>query len=230
MSLLENMSVLIKNPNLLLKFVLRQRNLAKFLDLKTREVRNYLKEADKITKRMLLLTRGLDKTGTMLSPLRGPVLYTCVRALKPEVMVETGVASGSSTYYILYAMDLNKKGVLYSIDLPNISSGALVPKGKEVGWLVPQELRYKWKLILGRSQEKLLPLLKALGSIDAFLHDSEHTYETMMFEYETAWSYLKKGGILLSDDVHWNSAFRDFVRKKRPRRWIVFDGLGAAMK
>ena len=73
-------------------------------------------------------------------------------------------------------------------------------------------------------------LLKALGSIDAFLHDSEHIYETMMFEYETAWPFLRRGGLLLSDDVHWNRAFRDFVRKSGSRRWMIFDGLGVAAK
>ena len=127
-------------------------------------------------------------------------------------------------------MELNRKGLLYSIDLPNADQGASVPKDKEVGWLVPLKLKYRWKLILGRSQEKLPLLLRDLGSINGFLHDSEHTYKTMMFEYETAWSYLSGGGVLLSDDIHWNSAFYEFCRSKNPKRWIAFDGLGAAVK
>jgi hypothetical protein len=49
-----------------------------------------------------------------------------------------------------------------------------------------------------------------LGSIDIFIHDSEHSYENMMFEYITAWHYLKEGGILLSDDTNLNKAFSDF--------------------
>ena len=52
----------------------------------------------------------------------------------------------------------------------------------------------------------------------------------MMFEYETAYHFLKEGGLLLSDDIHWNSAFYEFCRNKNPKRWIVFDGLGAAIK
>jgi hypothetical protein len=112
--------------------------------------------------------------------------------LKPDVIVETGVASGSSSAYTLHVMELNQKGFLYSIDLPNVDVGAYIPKGKQTGWLVPIKLRHRWKLIFGRSQDELPILLKKLRSIDAFLHDSEHTYETMMFEYEDAWEHLRK--------------------------------------
>jgi hypothetical protein len=41
---------------------------------------------------------------------------------------------------------------------------------------------------------------------------------------------LKNGGLLLSDGVHWNKAFQDFVQKCSPKRWIIFDGLGAVIK
>jgi hypothetical protein len=126
-------------------------------------------------------------------------------------------------------MELNKSGLLYSIDLPNADPGALVPENKETGWIVPSELRHRWKLILGRSQEQLPPLLRELQKIDAFLHDSEHTYEVMMFEYETVWPHLRDRGVLLSDDIHWNGAFYDFARNKHSTRCTTFDGLGAIM-
>jgi hypothetical protein len=105
-----------------------------------------------------------------------------------------------------------------------------VPEDKQTGWLVPIELRHRWKLIFGRRQDKLPILLKNIGSIDAFLHDSEHTYETMRFEYENAWAHLRNEGLLLSDDVHWNKAFQDFVKNTRPKRWTIFDGLGVILK
>lgn len=221
--------LLFKQPKLVISYFLREKNLRKFLGIEKAEVKMYLREAQNLAKQMLKLA-GNTELGTMLSPLRGPIVYVCVRTLKPLIMVETGVASGSSTCYILQAMELNKKGMLYSIDLPSINPGAVVPKGKETGWLVPSELKHRWKLIVGKSQERLLPLLKALKSIDAFLHDSEHTYETMMFEYETTWVYLREGGLLLSDDVYWNIAFNEFIKNKTPNRWTVFDGLGAAIK
>jgi hypothetical protein len=73
-----------------------------------------------------------------------------------------------------------------------------------------------------------MPRAKMLGSIDIFIHDSEHSYENMMFEYMTAWDHLKEGGILLSDDTNLNKAFSDFSAKEswlkvhqiiRPRFW-----------
>jgi predicted O-methyltransferase YrrM len=225
-----DLQVAIRHPKLLFKYLLRERNLVNFFNAERSEVKAYLREADNITHELALKLPKNAKLGTMLSPLRGPIVYVCVRILKPDVMVETGVASGSSSAYILHAMELNRKGFLYSIDLPNVDKGALVPEDKQTGWLVPIELRYRWKLIFGRSQDKLPILLKNLGNIDALLHDSEHTYETMRFEYENAWAHLKNGGLLLSDDVHWNKAFQDFVKNTRPKRWIIFDGLGAIVK
>jgi len=221
------------NLKLIFKFLVRKQMLAKFLECDEDEIKNYLKEADEITRimlKMIKIKNNFDTIqSTMLSPLRGPVLYVCIRALKPRIMVETGVSSGSSTHYILKAMELNGQGKLYSIDLPNIGLSVL-PKGEKIGWLVPEQLKSRWTLILGRSQEKLLPLLYQLKTIDAFLHDSEHTYETMMFEYQAVWPFLKEGGILLSDDVHRNKAFKDFISNRCLKRWIIFDGLGAVIR
>ena len=42
---------------------------------------------------------------------------------------------------------------------------------------IPPELKQRWTLILGRSQEELPPLLERLGTIDSFMHDSEHSFE-----------------------------------------------------
>jgi len=43
-----------------------------------------------------------------------------------------------------------------------------------------------------------------------FLHDSKHTYEHMMWEFNIVWPTLNDSGILISDDINWNSAFTDF--------------------
>jgi len=83
----------------------------------------------------------------------------------------------------------------------------------DVGWLVRRELRPRWRLSLGSTRENLPALLEELGQVDVFIHDSEHSYENMTFEYEAAWPHIKVGGYLLSDDVKWNSAFRDFTKK-----------------
>ena len=71
------------------------------------------------------------------------LLYSIIRYQKPISVVETGVASGASSYSILQAMKRNGFGKLYSIDLPQQIFGKMydikterVPEGKTNGWLV----------------------------------------------------------------------------------------------
>jgi len=153
-------------------------------------------------------------------------LYRLLRDLRPQVAVETGVCNGVSSAFLLLALEDNGEGELHSIDLPEVAGeeyeqgtfwdgkgGAVIPPGKEPGWMVPTELRDRWHLLLGRSQDELPPLLERLGSIDFFMHDSEHSYECMSFEFRAAWDALREGGVLVADDVNVNSAWVEFVRE-----------------
>lgn len=150
-------------------------------------------------------------------------LYALLRASRPKTVIETGVCSGVSSYAILRALRDNGGGRLISIDMPDyekvylpalgLPPGALIPEGKQPGFTVPNALRAGWDLRLGLAQE-LLPLaLREVRELDVFLHDSQHTYEHMWWEYETAWTHLRAGGLLLSDDVFQNRAFPDFAAR-----------------
>ena len=155
----------------------------------------------------------------------GVRLYALVRKLRPRVAVETGVCNGFSTAFVLLALERNGTGELHSIDLPEVvgadyepgrfwegKQGAAIPPGKEPGWMIPAELRERWRLTVGRSQEELPPLLERLGTIDLFVHDSEHSYECMDFEFRAAWPALRDGGALVADDWNWNDAFAELAR------------------
>jgi hypothetical protein len=98
------------------------------------------------------------------------------------------------------------------------------------GWVVPTELREEWKLTIGKSEDKLPALLKDLGQIDMFIHDSEHSYENMIWEYRVVWSNLKLGGILLSDDVNFNDAFWDFSRETKIRPVLILPQIAGLKK
>ena len=157
----------------------------------------------------------------------GTYLYAALRKLRPRVAVETGVANGFSTAFLLQALHRNGEGHLHSIDLPRevgreYEPGAFyegegragIPPGSEPGWLVPAELRERWTLILGRSQDELPPLLERLGEIDFFMHDSEHSFDCMWFEFNAAWPRLREGAVLVSDDVNSTEAFPRFARER----------------
>jgi predicted O-methyltransferase YrrM len=154
----------------------------------------------------------------------GIFLYAIVRSLQPEQLVETGVCNGVSTAFLLCALQRNGRGRLTSIDLPEVAGeeygpdafwpgkgGAVIPAGKEPGWMIPAELRAGWELVLGKSQDKLPVVLAQLGTIDFFMHDSEHSYECMSFEFATAYPALRAGGVLVADDITANTALADFA-------------------
>ncbi|MCX8171860.1 MAG: class I SAM-dependent methyltransferase [Candidatus Bathyarchaeota archaeon] len=143
-------------------------------------------------------------------------LYLIVRAIKPKIVLETGVSAGRSSTFILAALYDNMKydnmkGVLYSID-PNPNSG----------YAIPEKLKDKWRFINTTSEGALPNLLEELNQIDIFLHDSLHTYECMIFEYKSVWPFIRKGGFLLSDDVDQNLAFRDFCQNISKDAIIVY--------
>ena len=167
----------------------------------------------------------------------GHFLYLIIRSLKPDTVVETGVASGESSTFMLQAMDDNKKGKLFSIDFPpsvdQSKRKIIFPKDKSSGWIIPGNLKDRWELHEGDSADLLLPLLQKLGTIDGFFHDSLHTYDHMMFEYKTSWDFMRNGGILFSDDVaimnkKGRSPFVDFA--KMHKKDIVVNHIVGAMK
>ena len=157
----------------------------------------------------------------------GVYLYAVMRQLQPQVAVETGVANGFSTAFSLLALEKNGGGHLHSVDLPrevgrDYDEGTFyegegragIPAGSESGWLIPPELRERWTLIPGRTQDELPPLLDRLGTVDSFMHDSEHSFDCMWFEFNEAWPHLREGGVLISDDVNSTDAFPRFAREQ----------------
>jgi predicted O-methyltransferase YrrM len=153
--------------------------------------------------------------------------YAAIRAFAPDMVVETGVASGVSTSYMLLALQKNGRGTLHSIE---IGDSRYLPAGKLPGWIVPDWLKPSWSIHFGDSRTLLPQLLQQLGSIDVFIHDSLHTYDHMQYEYRTAYPYIRPGGLLFSDDAEWNPAFREFQVEVQAGRAGVLRGVGFLKK
>jgi hypothetical protein len=134
-------------------------------------------------------------------------IYCLVQHLRPEKIVETGVAHGVSSRFILEALAENGSGHLWSIDLP-----PLKPVWQDqVGVAVEAHHRQRWTLIRDSSRHALSPLLDRLGPIDLFIHDSLHSERNLLFEMNTAWARLRPGGAMVIDDVDASWGFHSFI-------------------
>jgi len=133
-------------------------------------------------------------------------IWVVTRHLRPERVVETGVAHGITSAFILAAMELNGVGHLWSLDLPPLSpewasdhTGIAVGQGRE-----------RWTYRRGSVDRHLSALLHKVGVVDLYVHDALHTYRAMTDEFTQAWPRVPDGGVLVSDDVHMNRAFEEF--------------------
>ena len=177
-----------------------------------------LGEIEERTRRLLEEIRAEDTFSRRWAAdsLFARLCYLACRLLEPDTVLETGVAYGVSSAFILRALKENGRGTLHSVDLP--------PLRKEYerfwGVAVPDGLRDGWRLYRGSSARVLPGLLGRTGPVDLFAHDSLHTRRNMRREFEAVWPNLRPGGLLLADDVERNPAFAD-LRDKAPALWRV---------
>jgi predicted O-methyltransferase YrrM len=151
---------------------------------------------------------GLDAISMAMVREEVVLIYLLARARRPKLVVETGVARGVSTYFLLHALRKNQVGRLTSFDL-RPDAGELLLPGEREGWeLVALDRR--------RIRSEFRQHVSALTApIDLFLHDSDHSYGHMLFEYETVLPRISPGGLLASDDVDGCFAFLDFCARHR---------------
>ncbi|MGH6888557.1 MAG: class I SAM-dependent methyltransferase [Rhizomicrobium sp.] len=142
-------------------------------------------------------------------------IWCLARHLRPLHAVETGVAHGFTSRFILEAFARNGSGDLSSIDRPPLDPTMRSRIGVAV------EDRSRWTLISGTSRRRLPALLARLGNIGLFVHDSLHTAENLLFELDWAWRHLGSGGALVVDDIDTNTGFRTFAATRPGQRTFV---------
>jgi hypothetical protein len=107
--------------------------------------------------------------------------YVIVRALKPELVVETGIYLGLGSLAVLRALERNRRegsaGELMSFDTV---SGA--------GGIVREQARRGWHRFVGSTKDLLLPALEG-RRVDILFQDTPHTEENQRFEFSAALSH-----------------------------------------
>jgi len=134
-------------------------------------------------------------------------VWCLARHLNARKVVETGVAHGVTSRFLLEALSRNGGGHLWSIDLPPLMHPQV---HKEIGIAVTEAQRDHWKLIDGSSRRHLPSLLANTGPIDLFVSDSKHTAYNVLFEMRQAWEALRPGGAIVVDDIDANWGFHTF--------------------
>jgi hypothetical protein len=195
---LSNFTYEISNHDELADFV------ANALVIERSQAAGYVQEAEQDGElRELLRERTRGRLDRRRTPLYGRRLgwYALVRALKPALIVETGIHDGLGSVLLLRALQRNRAqgapGRLISVDVDPTA-----------GWLVHESLRRDWTPVY-ESTFTALPELLTREQVGMLVHDSDHTYECELFEFQQAVCHPAECIALVSDNAHATSALRD---------------------
>ena len=146
-------------------------------------------------------------------------IWCLIRHLRPKKVVETGVAHGVTSRFILEVLKRSGDGHLWSIDLPPLER----VWRKQIGAAVGDRYSDRWSYIKGSSRRRLPRLLSGLGQIDLFIHDSLHSERNVRFELDRAWAALRPGGALVVDDIDANNGFQSFTQSFSGHQSLICD-------
>lgn len=152
---------------------------------------------------------GGFRHGHDADPAAARASYCITRHLRPEVVVETGVARGISSSVVLEGLATEERGRLWSIDFPPTLEGW----HRQVGIAVPISARERWVYLRGSTRRRLPQLLEVLGSVDFCVLASSLTEPTREFETTQGWQRLRGGGFLLSEGVNRSRSFLRLMQR-----------------
>jgi predicted O-methyltransferase YrrM len=137
--------------------------------------------------------------------------YAVVRAMKPRVVVETGVERGHGALLLCAALLRNSEngagGRYFGTDI-----------NPAAGWLLSGKYAAIGKILIGDSLASLRGLNE---TIDLFINDSDHSPEYEAEEYEAVAPRLSRTAIVLGDNAHVTDKLAVFSRAMG-RRFLMF--------
>ncbi len=137
--------------------------------------------------------------------------YAMVRALKPKLVVETGVDHGVGSCVLASALLRNAAD-----GCPGRYIGTDIRQ--EAGQLLQGPYRSVAEIVYGDSIQSLKDLQ---GSIDLFINDSDHSADYEAREYETVAGKLSPSAVILGDNSHVTDKLSRFSAT-HGRRFIFF--------
>jgi hypothetical protein len=137
--------------------------------------------------------------------------YAIVRAMKPSVVVETGVDKGLGSCVLTAALMKNthegNPGVYFGTDI-----------NPKAGYLLKAPYDQFGKILYGDS----LGSIKKIESIvDVFINDSDHSLEYEQSEYDAVARKLSEDSIIIGDNSHFSDKLIDFAEKTN-REFLYF--------
>lgn len=181
------------------------------------EIFGYIQEAelDKELKDHIILTTSNSKEKRFADKeirfARRLGWYAFVRAIKPKIIVETGVDKGLGSVLLCAALEKNEKegysGRFYGTDINPKAGYLLAGKYKEFG-----------QILYGDS---ITSLSNFKEKIDLFINDSDHSAEYEYKEYKTVMPFLNEGTIILGDNSHCTNKLSQFSLENK-RHFLFF--------
>jgi predicted O-methyltransferase YrrM len=137
--------------------------------------------------------------------------YAVARAVKPRVIVETGVERGHGALLLCAALMKNERdgfaGRYYGTDIdPN------------AGWMLQEPYSKMGRVLYGDSLESLGKLDEP---IDLFINDSDHSADYEAREYDLVAPKLSSRAIILGDNAHVTDKLARFSRNTG-RSFLMF--------
>lgn len=136
------------------------------------------------------------------------ICYFLTRLIKPNTIVETGVAMGNSSRAFLAAIKNNKQGVLFSSDLPYLD---YKNAHEFIGCVVEEDLKKFWNLFIGQDISNIKKIMNSINNIDLFHYDSDKSYFGRKRIIEAISSKFSDNFLLIMDDIDDNNYFMDYV-------------------
>ncbi|UAA39683.1 class I SAM-dependent methyltransferase [Paraneptunicella aestuarii] len=151
-----------------------------------------------------------------------PLIYFVTRYMKPNTIVETGVAAGYSSHAFLSALEKNQNGELFSSDFPYFR---LENPERYIGILVPESLKSRWNLFIDGDAKNLPEITKRIEQVDLFHYDSDKRYAGRQQAMDMLRPKLAANAVVIMDDINDNSFFMELcLSSQQPFRIFEFGG------